>query len=92
MESLPTDALEWAVRFEALARDDGGTKQKPLVMNSSQGVSTDCRTEEGVTVGLIDSIITAARVLAGRDLQSPAILEALKDLRSDEDVARLIRG
>lgn len=30
--------------------------------------STDCRSEEGITVGLCDSLIAIARVLAKRDL------------------------
>ncbi|MNZ98575.1 hypothetical protein D3C78_1178640 [compost metagenome] len=53
---------------------------------------TDCRTEDGVTVGLIDSIITAARVVARRGLSSEAVYQALEDLRSDEDVQALIGG
>ncbi|MFB4307002.1 hypothetical protein [Actinomadura sp. GTD37] len=50
----------------------------------------DCRSPAGVTVGLIDSIITAARVLRDRDLSHPAVREALADLAEDEDVARLM--
>lgn len=53
---------------------------------------TNCRTEVGVTVGLIDSIITAARVLSAREKSSVEVQEALKDLRSDEDVVNLIVG
>jgi hypothetical protein len=53
---------------------------------------TDCRSPEGVTVGLVDSIITSARVLRGRDLSAPAVIEALRDLRADEDVAALLAG
>lgn len=52
--------------------------------------STDCRTEEGVTVGLVDAVISLARVLRGRDLADPAVVEALRDLASDEDVEWLI--
>lgn len=52
--------------------------------------STDCRTDEGVTVGLVDALITTARVLVGRDLTTPAVREALDDLRQDEDVAALL--
>lgn len=51
---------------------------------------TDCRDPDGITVGLIDTIITAARVLAGRDLTAPAVREALADLHGDEDVAAII--
>lgn len=47
--------------------------------------STDCRSEEGITVGLIDAIITLFRVLRRRDLSGLAITEALKDLANDED-------
>ncbi|WP_344890488.1 hypothetical protein [Actinomadura meridiana] len=54
------------------------------------GHPLDCRSPEGVTVGLVDSIITAARVLRGRDLDHPAVREALADLAEDEDVARLM--
>lgn len=45
---------------------------------------------EGITVGLIDSIITAAHVLSGREFIHPVVLEALKDLRQDSDVRRLL--
>jgi len=48
---------------------------------------TDCRTEVGITVGLIDGVIAIARVLAARDLTSHDVQEALKDLRCDEDIA-----
>ncbi len=49
----------------------------------------DCRSDEGVTVSLIDGVIATARVLRGRDLNHPAITEALADIREDEDVAWL---
>lgn len=52
--------------------------------------ATDCRTDVGVTVGLIDTIITAARVLRDRDLDHDAVREALADLRADEDVAAVL--
>lgn len=50
----------------------------------------DCRSEEGVTTGLIDAVISIARVLARRDFTPPAVREALADLRADEDVAALL--
>lgn len=46
---------------------------------------TDCRSEEGITVGLIDSIISICRVLHTRDFDTPQVQEALKDLGSDFD-------
>lgn len=52
--------------------------------------NTDCRSAEGVTVGLIDGLITIARVLTLRDLSPAAVQEALIDLRSDEDLARVL--
>ena len=51
-----------------------------------------CRSDEGVTVGLIDGIISIARVLARRDLTPPIVVEALADLREDEDLAVLRRA
>ena len=56
----------------------------------SGGVVTDCRSEEGVTVGLIDALISIARVLAVRDLTPPAVREALLDLAEDEDVRKIM--
>lgn len=48
---------------------------------------TDCRSEAGVTVGLVDAVITCCRLLAVRDLAlDPAVQEAVADLRADEDV------
>lgn len=58
-----------------------------------QRTTTDCRTEEGITVGLIDSLITTSRVLKHRlsILQlTPAIEEALKDLKSDKDLKSIL--
>ena len=52
-------------------------------------ITTDCRTEVGVTIGLIDAIIRIARVLAVRDLSAPEVQEALLDLKSDEDILNL---
>lgn len=50
----------------------------------------DCRSENGVTIGLIDSIISVARILRHRDFNAPQINEALLDLRSDEDIQFLL--
>ena len=53
-------------------------------------MSTDCRSEVGITVGLIDTIITASRVLKERDLSDSEVQEALKDLREDWDMKSLL--
>jgi hypothetical protein len=50
----------------------------------------DCRSKEGITIGLIDSIMTAVRVLDGRDIGGENIKEALKDLAADKGLRRLI--
>lgn len=70
--------------------------------NSPVAVSkTDCREDDGITVGLIDSLISICRALAPRIRQyeekTPAmhvehvITEATKDLWQDEDL-RFILG
>lgn len=48
-------------------------------------ITTDCRTEEGITVGLIDALVSICRVLRHRDLSGMATKETLKDLANDED-------
>lgn len=58
---------------------------------SNGGVSvTDCRDDVGVTVGLIDAIISIARIAARRDLSPQPVQESLADIASDEDVRRLV--
>jgi DNA-binding CsgD family transcriptional regulator len=52
----------------------------------------DCRSETGITVGLVDSLITMCRVLALRDLSAPEVREALKDLKQDEDLRKVLNG
>lgn len=51
---------------------------------------TDCGSYEGETVGLIDSIITCAHVLRGRNLAGQAVDEALRDLQADPAVRWLM--
>lgn len=53
---------------------------------------TDCRSEEGVTVGLIDAIITVCNLLAQRNLTGVPVQEALKDLHADQCVNYVLRG
>lgn len=56
----------------------------------SKQCETDCRSDVGITVGLIDALITIARVLAHRDFTPPEVAEALMDLRDDEDLQRVL--
>lgn len=51
---------------------------------------TDCRSPDGVTIGLIDGMIAMARVLRKANLSSPEVQEALKDFTADEDVKFLM--
>lgn len=52
--------------------------------------TTCCRSETGVTVGLVDAMISIARVLAKRDLSAAEVQEALLDLRADEDISLIV--
>ena len=52
---------------------------------------TDCRSEVGITVGIIDAIITLCRLLHGRDTSGDEVAQALQDLRHDENFANLLR-
>ncbi len=56
-------------------------------MNHSK---SDCRQDDGITVGLIDTIINSARLLKNRRMSDESIKEALKDLQSDENVSWLL--
>lgn len=49
-----------------------------------------CRSEEGITVGLVDAVIGIVRVLAPRDLTAGPVQDALADLFQDPDL-RTIR-
>lgn len=52
--------------------------------------NSDCRDINGITIGLIDTIINSCRLLRNRDLSNSNIIEALKDLKNDEDFKYLI--
>jgi len=79
--------------------DDGGKRrwlqiEKIEAALSSQSapattVTTDCRSDVGVTVGLIDAVITMSRLLKGRSFASSEVQEAMADLLSDEDFAAI---
>lgn len=48
-------------------------------------ISTDCRQETGITVGLVDGIIAQIRILRQRDLKDTSVREVFADLGDDED-------
>jgi hypothetical protein len=50
---------------------------------------SDCRNNDGVTIGIIDSFITLSRLFRGRVVVGQNVREALKDLAGDEDFAYL---
>jgi hypothetical protein len=50
----------------------------------------EASSDEGLTIGLIDTISNSAALLAGRNLESPETHEALKCLCQNEDVYKLI--
>lgn len=62
--------------------DAGGVTEKPPI---------DCRSNEGVLLGLIDGVIATARVIRTMDQSHPEVQEALADIRTDDDVAALVR-
>ena len=84
IESAPATAQGVNQQLLAEYHDEMANGEKMANCN------TDCRSAEGVTVGLIDGLITIARVLTLRDLSPAAVQEALIDLRSDEDLARVL--
>jgi hypothetical protein len=49
-----------------------------------------CRSEEGITVGLVDAIIGILRVLVVRDMSPESVQEALADLCEDPDLAAVL--
>jgi hypothetical protein len=53
-------------------------------------IVVDCRSEVGITIGLLDTIMVAASVLHGRDLRDPQVQEALKDLRQSPELRRIL--
>jgi hypothetical protein len=69
-------------------------------LKAAQREPINCRSEDGVTIGLVDSIIFTSRVLAGGQLdyslhnvstlENQEVREALKDLYQDEDVQRVL--
>jgi hypothetical protein len=65
-----------------------------LLLSEQQAVG-DCRSPEGVIVGLIDGIIASSRIVAAYLLtgqRAEAVTEALADARSDNDVLVVTSG
>ena len=47
--------------------------------------TVSCRSDEGITVGIVDSIITSLRLLKTRDLDPQLVQESLLDIGDDPD-------
>lgn len=57
---------------------------------SARHATTDCRSEIGVRVGILDAILTLCRCLPRGRLTNPAVEEAFRDVAGDEDFAYLL--
>lgn len=53
-------------------------------------MTIDCKSEDGITIQLIDTVMMCASLLSQRNLTSDSVIEALKDLSNDGDVSKLI--
>lgn len=61
------------------------------IVEDKQTINTDCREEVGITVGLIDSLISTCRVLRDRlTTNSDEVIGALQDLYDDEDLKYIL--
>jgi len=50
----------------------------------------ECKTETGITVGLLDAIITLANALEERDWSPIEVQEALKDIRANDNLHKIM--
>lgn len=50
----------------------------------------ECKSETGITVSLVDGILTMSSLLSTRNLNSPEVKEAIKDLKEDPDLGKLL--
>lgn len=63
---------------------------KAIVKAQNLQKITEFSSEDGITIGLVDSILTCAKVLRNRNLNQPEVIEALKDLYSDKSLRCLL--
>jgi hypothetical protein len=52
--------------------------------------SGECRSAVGITVGLVDAMLTIIHTLSKRDLSPQIVKEALRDLRLDKELTLLL--
>lgn len=60
------------------------------IRNSHSSTSV-ADTSDGVTIGIIDAILTLLKVLKGRDFSSMDVNDAMKDLKENEDLKDLLK-
>lgn len=70
--------------------------RKPATIHLSQEIIgvcvSDCRTQDGITIGLIDGMIATCRILRDRDFSNHDVKEALKDLATDGDLEFILES
>lgn len=54
--------------------------------------AVECRSEDGITVGLIDTILNCALLLSGRDQSAQCVRDALQDLRTCKEMRDAMRS
>lgn len=69
-----------------LRRMAAGAQQPTTPADTDPSEVQSCRSEEGITVGLVDALMSILRVLAPRNLSTKNVREALLDLRGDPDL------
>ena len=76
--------------LDLVYRNAAAKKQKAV---SPEPTPIDCKSDVGVTIALIDSIIGIATILVQRKeiWEHPEVVEALRDLRYDADVLQLMK-
>lgn len=52
----------------------------------------ECKSEDGITIGLIDAILSILKVLAIRDLSPKSVKEALLDLADDTNLQNILKS
>lgn len=88
-QRLQQDICRAAFRAASALREVAMTDTIDLPGELSVNV-IDCRSELGITVGLVDALISICRVLAKRDLSPRDVQEALRDMATDDDLKYIL--
>lgn len=79
---MPQGDVEQMIEFIAEAVRQPVPGPPDLDGVTTHHIETDCRSDDGITVGIVDSIITLRHLLSHRNIKSNAVREALRDLDS----------